>query len=221
MKFVIAIHGTRGDVEPGAAVGLELLRRGHEVHMAVPPDLIGLMESVGLPASAYGPDSQQQLDEGMNPWKIQNPAALLRNVNEYMNRAWTEMSTPLVPLAEGADLIATGTNYQEVPANVAEYYDIPFVGIHPSPVRIPAGRLLPKVPAPLTRSAMSAAWWLYWRMTKNAEDAQRRELGLPKTTGPSERRIEERGYLEIQAYDEVFFPDWRRNLANDGPLSAR
>ena len=43
-------------------------------------------------------------------------------------------------------------------------------------------------------------------MTKKLEDAQRRELGLPKATGLSSRRITERGSLEIQAYDEVCFP---------------
>ena len=41
MKFVLAFYGTRGDVEPSVAVGRELLRRGHDVCMAVPPDLIG------------------------------------------------------------------------------------------------------------------------------------------------------------------------------------
>lgn len=30
MIFVLASRGTRGDVEPCAAVGLELLRRGHQ-----------------------------------------------------------------------------------------------------------------------------------------------------------------------------------------------
>ena len=48
--------------------------------------------------------------------------------------------------------------------------------------------------------------WLAWRGTKKVEDAQRRELGLPKATGPWPRRIAERGSLEIQAYDEVCFP---------------
>ena len=56
MKFVLAFYGTRGDVEPGVAVGRELLRRGHDVRMAVPPDLVGFAESAGLAAVAYGPD---------------------------------------------------------------------------------------------------------------------------------------------------------------------
>ena len=61
MKFVLAFYGTRGDVEPGIAVGRELLRRGHDVRMAVPPDLIGFAESAGLAAVAYGPDTQAWL----------------------------------------------------------------------------------------------------------------------------------------------------------------
>ncbi|MGV0802031.1 glycosyltransferase, partial [Mycolicibacterium elephantis] len=40
MRFALASYGSRGDIEPLVAVGRELLRRGHEVHMAVPPDLI-------------------------------------------------------------------------------------------------------------------------------------------------------------------------------------
>ena len=34
MKFVLASYGTRGDIESCAAVGLELLRRGHDARMA-------------------------------------------------------------------------------------------------------------------------------------------------------------------------------------------
>jgi UDP:flavonoid glycosyltransferase YjiC (YdhE family) len=40
MRFVLAVHGTRGDVEPCATVGLQLQRRGHEVHMAVAPNMV-------------------------------------------------------------------------------------------------------------------------------------------------------------------------------------
>ena len=95
--------------------------------------------------------------------------------------------------------------YQEPAANVAEYYDIPLVTLHYFPMRA-NGQLVPILPSPLARSAMTVCDWLGWRLNKKAEDAQRRELGLPKATGPSPRRIAERGSLEIQAYDEVCFP---------------
>ncbi len=47
MKFVVASYGTRGDIEPCAAVGLELQRRGHDVCLAVPPSLIGFVKQPG------------------------------------------------------------------------------------------------------------------------------------------------------------------------------
>ena len=68
---------------------------------------------------------------------------------------------------------------------------------------------------------MRAAWWLYWQITKDVDDAQRRELGLPRAAAPAAKRMAERGSLEIQAYDEVAFPASRRNGRHGGPSSAR
>ena len=64
MKVVLAGYGSRGDVEPCAAVGRELLRRGHDVCMAVPPNMLGFVESAGLAAVAYGPDTQEEMNAG-------------------------------------------------------------------------------------------------------------------------------------------------------------
>ncbi len=210
MKFALALHGTRGDIEPGTAVALELLRRGHEVRMAVPPNLVGFVESAGLAAVAYGQDSQKQLEGGFyrDFWAIQNPVSLVRATKEYFAEGWAEMSTTLTALADGADLLLTGTTYEEVAANVAEYYDIPLAALHYFPLRVNGQLAFPSIsaPSPLVRSAIAGLEWLYWRMIKDAGDAQRRELGLPRATGPSARRIAERGWLEIQAYDDLCFP---------------
>jgi UDP:flavonoid glycosyltransferase YjiC (YdhE family) len=213
MKFVLAFYGTRGDVEPGVAVGRELLRRGHNVRMAVPPDLVGFAESAGLPAVAYGPDTQAWLEATRNFWtrlfrnfwRIKEVATLLRESREPGTRCWGEMSTTLTSLTDGADLLITGLSYQELAANVAEYCDVPLATVLWLPIRV-NGHLLPRLPAPLIRSAMTVYEWLVWRGVKKVEDVQRRELGLPKATGPAPRRIAERGSLEIQAYDEVCFP---------------
>jgi UDP:flavonoid glycosyltransferase YjiC (YdhE family) len=213
MKFVLAFYGTRGDVEPGVAVGRELLRRGHNVRMAVPPDLVGFAESAGLLAVAYGPDTQAWLEATRNFWtrlfrnfwRIKEVATLLRESREPGTRCWGEMSTTLTSLTDGADLLITGLSYQELAANVAEYCDVPLATVLWLPIRV-NGHLLPRLPAPLIRSAMTVYEWLVWRGVKKVEDVQRRELGLPKATGPAPRRIAERGSLEIQAYDEVCFP---------------
>ncbi len=207
MKFVVAVHGTRGDVEPCAAVGLELLRRGHEVRMAVPPNLLGFVESVGLDAVDYGPDSTAQLEEDLfrKWWTIRNPVSVVREGVEYATRGWPEMSATLTSLAAGADLILHDQTYLGVAANVAEYYNIPLAAMHHFPHRA-NGQLIPFLPSPLVRVGMTLGESVYWRLTKKTEDAQRRELGLPMTTISSARRIVQRGSLEIQAYEELYFP---------------
>jgi UDP:flavonoid glycosyltransferase YjiC (YdhE family) len=213
MKFVVASYGTRGDVEPCVAVGRELLRRGHEVRMAVSPDLVGFAESAGLNAVASGPDLQAILDAHRrfwtyffgNFWKIRDLIRLRREVWEPAVRCWEEISTTLTSLADGADLLFTSLNYEDAAANVAEYYDIPLATLHYFPIRA-NGQLLPLLPASVGRSAIKVYDWIGWRVEKKFGDAQRSELGLAKATGPAPQRIAGRGSLEIQAYDEVCFP---------------
>jgi UDP:flavonoid glycosyltransferase YjiC (YdhE family) len=213
MKFVLAFYGTRGDVEPGVAVGGELLRRGHDVRMAVPPDLVGFAEAAGLAAVAYGPDARawQDLHRDLltrlfrNFWKIQDLIRLRREDWELYTQCWEETTTTLTSLADGADLLFTSVLSEQPAGNVAECYDIPLATLHTFPIRA-NGQLVPILPAPLGRSAMTVSEWLGSPMSKKLRDAQRRELGLPKAQGLSSRRIAERGSLEIQAYDEVCFP---------------
>ena len=228
MKFVIASYGTRGDIEPCAAVGIELQRRGHDVCLAVPPNLIGFVESAGLCAVAYGNrDSQQQLDEQFlhNAWKIQNPLKLAREAMAPVTEGWLELSEMMTPVAEGADLLLSGQIYQEVVANVAEHYDMPLAALHFYPMRA-NGQICfagARLPAPIVRSMMTTADWLYWRMTKGVEDEQRRELGLPKASSPASQRMADRGALELQAYDELCFPglaaEWGRRRPFVGALT--
>jgi UDP:flavonoid glycosyltransferase YjiC (YdhE family) len=210
MKFALASYGTRGDIEPCAAVGRELQRRGHEVRVAVPPNLVGFVEAAGLPAVAYGQrDSQLQLDEDFlhSSFKIRNPIKLAREAMDPVREGFDELGSSLKPLADGVDLLLTGQLYQEIAVNVAEHYDIPLAALHFYPMR-PNGRVaFPSgLPGPLVRSTMRTLDWLYWRMTRGAEDAQRRDLGLPEATCPAPQRMSERGSLEIQAYDELCFP---------------
>ncbi|MGE2721073.1 glycosyltransferase [Mycolicibacterium celeriflavum] len=213
MKFVLACYGTRGDIEPGIVLGRELQRRGHDVSMAVAPDMVRGVEAAGLTAVGYGLDTQAEIDSHRdfwtslfrNFWKIGEVTKLWREVWDRGLRSSEEMSTTLTTLAADADVLISGISFQEGAANIAEYYDIPLVTLHTFPMRT-HGYLLPFLPAPVGRAAMTVFWWLHWRMTKKFDDLQRREFGLPKAKAPSWRRIAERGSLEIQAYDELCFP---------------
>lgn len=213
MKFVLATWGSRGDVEPTAAVGRELVRRGHEVIMAVPPDLVEFTTAAVPDTRGFGPNSRSILDAHRDywtcffssPWRLKEMAKARAEIAGPLFQGWQDMSATLMSLADGADLIFSGINFEDAAANVAEHYDIPLATLHYFPLR-PNARVLPFLPARLGRAVVRAFWWVSWRATKKVEDTQRRDLGLPKATRSAPRRITERGSLEIQAYDEACFP---------------
>lgn len=104
-------------------------------------------------------------------------------------------------------MLVTGLAFEGAAANVAEYHDVPLATLHTFLSRANGQGL--------GRAAGTTIEWLVWRLWKKVDDAQRRELGLPKAKSPWPRRIVERGSLEIQAYDQVCFPElaaeWARS----------
>ncbi|CAJ1501526.1 glycosyltransferase [[Mycobacterium] burgundiense] len=216
MRVVLASYGTRGDVEPCVATALELRRRGHEVRVAVSPDLVGFAESAGLAAVPFGPETQAWSGAHRDFWtrvfgNFWKPRELIelrremREVGESIIGFWDEITNTLMALAEDADLLVTFLNFEQPAANVAEHYDIPLATLHVSPVR-PNGHTVPFLSPSLGRVALALFEWANWRGVKRFDTAQRRRLGLPKADRSAPRRITERGSLEVQAYDEVCFP---------------
>jgi len=232
MKIAVSIHGTRGDVEPCAAVALELKRRGHDVYMAVPPNLVEFVRSAGLPATvAFGPDSQQQLQgdvferpdaltaAGPSDWvRLGNPLKALSKARAAATRGWAQMSDTLVDMTEGADLIVSGTAYQEIAANVAEYRGLPLAEVHYFPVRANTEVLPVRLPIRMVSAGYAAGEWMHWQLLKPAETEQRRTLGLPPATIRPVGRIVAADTLEIQAYDPVFFPGLVSEWGDRRPL---
>jgi UDP:flavonoid glycosyltransferase YjiC (YdhE family) len=180
MKFALATVGSRGDVEPYSAVGRELQRRGHEVRLAVPPNYLGFVESAGLAAVGHGPDQVQKNANLVRKYgNTPNSFSIAWEIMMDVQLLWPELGTALMSLADGADLLLADLSEEGLAANVADYYDIPLAALQFYPI------------------APRGADW----PTKQAEDAQRRALGLPGETGSSPRQL-----LAIQAYDEFFFP---------------
>jgi vancomycin aglycone glucosyltransferase len=199
VKFVLAGFGSRGDVEPCVAVGVELFHRGHEVRMAVPPIAVEFVESVGLPAVAYGPDltDLQPLLQDKNflrglTTKLRDPLSALSEMTQIATPVWAAKSAKLATLSRGADLLLAGITEQELAANVAEFHGIPLAALH-------------FFPAQLLRSEMRTL------TTKLAQNTQRRALGLPETSEPTKHVP-----LEIQAYDELCFPELAAEWAQQG-----
>ncbi len=194
MKCVLAAYGSRGDVEPCAVVGRELQRRGHDVRIAVPPNMVALVESIGLDAMAYGPDSHAQLNSAAEFFvdKMKNLYGALPEAVDRVAQVWVDKGTALASLADGADLIVSGMTEQRLAANVAEYQGIPLVALHFFPSRIqPSGDL----------NSM---------LVRLSEQPLRRVLGMPDVPEPTPPS------LEIQAYDERCLPGQPEQWAEPG-----
>jgi len=221
MKFLIATNWTRGDIEPCAAVGRELSNRGHDVCLVVPPDQVGFVEAVGLPAVACGAETQAVIEATCHfnrsfrtPWRIKNVIRSKREFEELLVESWNGTATTLASIAGGTDLMLTRGGYPSA-VNVAEAYRIPLATLYTFPLR-PNGQLFPILPGPVVRSAMKAYEWLYWWGTlRKFDDAQRRHLALPRATKPAPHRI---AALEIQSYDEVCFPGLAQEWKGQRPL---
>ncbi|WP_322857815.1 glycosyltransferase [Mycobacterium shigaense] len=187
MKVVLAGYGSRGDVEPVATAARELLRRGHDVQMAVAPNMIPFVESTGVAAAAYGPDTWDQLDSAADlvadyAANLDDPVVALNEAIQNINQVKAAKTTTLAALADGADLLVAGFNEQGLAANVAEYQGIPLATLHFFPRRV------------------WSSWQMYTQLTKQTDDAQRRALNLPKTAAAATTP------LEIQAYDQLCLP---------------
>jgi UDP:flavonoid glycosyltransferase YjiC (YdhE family) len=148
--------------------------------------MLGFVESAGLAAVAYGPDSREQLNPAADfvhdfATKMRNPFSMFSEVVEHVGRVKAGKTTTLTSLAEGADLLVAGFNERGLAANIADYYRIPLAVLHFFPERIWSSE------------------GLYSSVAKDTDDAQRRALGLPEA--PSARPM-----LEIQAYDELCLP---------------
>jgi UDP:flavonoid glycosyltransferase YjiC (YdhE family) len=188
VKFALAGYGSRGDIEPFAAVGRELLRRGHDVSMAVTPNMIGFVASAGLAAGAFGPDPPQNKD--FSHTTLQNPVLMMAAFTDQIRAAWVQWGAALLDLAHGADLVLTGRSEQGLAANVARHYGIGQAALH----FYPDG-------AAVSNDMLAG-------LAAEAEAAQRAELGLAEPPGSDA--------LEIQAYDTLCFPGLAAQWAQQG-----
>ena len=150
---------------------------------------------------------------------------LLRESREPGTQCWGEMSTTLTSLADGADLLLTGMSYRGARCQrrrVSRHS----VGHAASGSRYGStATSFRSLPAPLIRSAMTVYEWLVWRGVKKVEDAQRRELGLPKANRPLRRDGSQNAdRWKSRPTTRCAFPGWQPNGRNgtaSGPLSAR
>ncbi|GGB25404.1 hypothetical protein GCM10011492_14340 [Flexivirga endophytica] len=205
--------GSRGDVQPGVALALELRRRGHDVRLGVPPNLVDFARRAGIEPLTTGPDSAALLESDLVQHRIKspNPRTRWRGLSELGTFGWTELALALDGVAAESDLIVTCFLGQEVARALADKHRIAQVAMHYYPIRRSESvHLLPDPPV-AADPVHHLAWWLAdrsWRlMTRRGEDAMRARIGLGPSRTSVAQRMTNTGSLEVQAIDPVLFPE--------------
>lgn len=225
MKFVLAFNGSRGDVQPAVALATELVGRGHDVVLAVPPNLVEFARSAGLMAQPYGLDTRELLESEVvsRDLKSANPITRLRAVSEITLRGGRQMQNELLDLSSGADAIIGGGAGQERTFNVAVARGIPYVPVHFCPIRrngevSPLTQFGLNPPRLIARASWAMLEQILWRASRSAENTLLGELGLPAANAPAATGIARTGVPEIQAYDPALFPGLTAEWGSRRPL---
>ena len=225
VRIVLAVNGSRGDAQPAVALGTELVGRGHDVTLALPPDLVDFGRGAGLVTEPYGGKTRELLDSDLvrSDLKSANPRRRLRAISEISVRGGREMQHQLLDLTEGADAVVATSAGQERAHNVAHVRAIPHIPLHYCPIRPNRSTsLLAQFgidgPGVLNLWSWRLVEHTLWVATRRAENTLRTELGLPAATAPYARQIAATGVPEIQAYDPVLFDGLAAEWNTRAPL---
>jgi len=182
MRILLSTIGSRGDVQPLVALGLQLQELGQEVHMCVPPDFREWIEGLGMTITPIGPELRSTGKS--NPMAARPTPEQIRQMMEGTVAAQFETITAA---AQGCDLIVGATTLQIAAPSIAEKLGIPYIfsaycpAVLPSPHHAPP--ILPMLgDKPVTMTDYSELWekdaqrWnLQWRDILNSH---RTRLGL-------------------------------------------
>lgn len=106
MKIALLTLGTRGDVQPYAALGQALKNRGHQVTISTAKNFESLVGSYGIDFLPVQADYQAllQSDEGKRMLKA-NPFSIKRNLNKWIYPLVRQSLTEFYRLAKESDRV--------------------------------------------------------------------------------------------------------------------
>ncbi|MFD6161598.1 glycosyltransferase [Nocardia sp. NPDC060256] len=227
MRVAIPLTGTRGDVQPAVALGLELRRRGHDVLLGAPPNLVDFATRTGLSAVSCGPDVQQlySSDEGQKALAAGSSFRLMQLVGKQMADYAEQMNREVIDVCAGADIIVSTMLTEDRAASVAEAMRVPMVSLHGFPCRKNAAYPFP--------GALPSDWQppgvvnqATWLLAENLRrivfmkylNQLRKELGLPRSTASPAAVLAREGVPEVQIYDPVLVPGLAEEWGERRPL---
>ena len=141
MQVLLSSIGSRGDVQPIVALGLELQALGHRARLCVAPNFKEWIESYGLECTPIGPDLKK-MTGGTVPGKPVLPFSpeQLQQLAEQMVRGQFQV---IAEAARDCDLIVGAGALQIATRSIAEAQTIPYVFAAYCPAVLPSSKYPP------------------------------------------------------------------------------
>lgn len=215
MQVLLSTIGSRGDVQPILALGLELQARGHHARLCVAPNFKEWIESYGLECIPIGPDLKK-MTGGTVPGKPVLPSQeQLQAMADQMVRGQFSV---IGEAARDCDVIVAAGALQIATRSIAEAHNIPYIFAAYCPAVLPSTNYPPPshgnaahktdglYPHSLSASENEQLW------KDNEEDfnkfapvlnEERAKLGLPPVTGVQRHMFTDHPWL---AADPVLAP---------------
>ncbi len=136
MRVLLSTIGSRGDVQPLAALAVQLKAMGQEVRLCVPPDFRAWIESHGIAVTPIGPEVRRFAASRAAAGPVTPPTPEQRRQMAEATVA-TQFET-VTAAARGCDVIVAATALQIAARSVAEKTGIAYVFAAYSPTVLPS-----------------------------------------------------------------------------------
>ncbi|MDZ7910268.1 MAG: glycosyltransferase [Rhodococcus sp. (in: high G+C Gram-positive bacteria)] len=232
LRIGIMLYGSRGDIQPGVCLALELQARGARPIVAVPPNLVDFAESVGvLSVMPLGLDTHTawSSDEA-NTARSRHPIAKMKFALATVRAGFRAFDDALVQLflaedapMSGVDALVVSPLGQDRAFALSQKLDVPLTVLRYGPMS--ENGVLGAIPGLTSR--WTATWkrrsWriadrITWWATGWNENAFRRRIGLPRARSPLPCRLSASGVLQIQAFDPVIVPGLAEEWGTHKPV---
>jgi len=199
MRILLSTIGSRGDVQPLVALGLQLKELGQDVHMCVPPDFREWIEGLGMTVTPIGPELRSTAKT--NPMAARPTPEQIRQMME--GTVATQFET-ITAAAQDCDMIVGATALQIAAPSIAESMGVPYFFAAYCPAVLPSLHHAPPVlpglgDKPVTMDDYSELWekdaqrWnMQWRDILNPH---RERLGLPAVSDVRSHILTNRPWL--------------------------
>jgi len=144
MKILLSSIGSRGDVQPLVALGVELRKLGHEARLCVAPNFQEWIEAYSLECVPIGPDLRELTGGSPKDKPVMPPTEEARQ--QMATQTVHTQFQVITEAARGCDIAVAAGALQIALRSIAEAQNIPYVFAAYCPAVLPS----PKYPPPKT-----------------------------------------------------------------------